>query len=835
MIRSNQNGGLIRLHEIANVKDQWQDSPTRSYLNSEPAVLVTVFNTIDEDMFDNANSTETYLQEFNKKYPDIKTTMIRNGKDYLNTRINFLKENGLVGFILVLILLALFLNLRLAFWVALAIPLSFAGMFIAASYLGITINVISTFGMIVVIGILVDDGIVIAENIYQHYERGAKPMDAALNGTMEVLPAVTSAILTTVVAFSTFFFIDGFLGDVFKELAIVVIFTLIFSLVEGALILPAHIAHSKALKQGSGSAVTRFFDKIMDFLRHKMYGPILNLSMKFPIPTLSICVAGLMLVAGAFQGGLIKGTFFPFVQSDDFSIDLELPSGARESEVFTLLDSINDATWKANEILSEEYYGGKKNIIEKVEMTIGPNTNLGNMRVYLLNGEEREGLSNRIVTSKIRQELGPIYDAKKLIFGLGNIFGDPVSISLLSSDPIALSSAVGELKDEMRKIPDLVDIEDSNKEGLKEVSLNLKPKAYNLGFTLGDIIRYVRQGFFGAEIQRLQRGQDEVKVWVRYAEEDRSSLSDLSLMRIRTATGQSIPLSDLVSFETERGILSINHIDGQRETRITADVGNDDISVSDINNDINTILIPKVLEKYPEVKVGIEGQARDQQEVMVSMQKTLPIIMLVMLFIIIITFSSVSQALIVFLLIPFGFIGVGIGHWYMGNPISLLSFLGVIALVGIFINDALVFISTFNKKIKEGENFKTALYNTGVSRFRPITLTTVTTVAGLLPLLLDNSVQAQFLIPMAISVAFGLMIGTFFLLVLIPSLLTLANMIRRFSTQLWLGRPVKAVEVEPAYAGRVHPWALTLFFAIVFLAFIGALVFASLQISQLIA
>ena len=835
IIRSSQNGGLIRLDQIANVEDKWEDNPTRTYVNGDPAVLVTVYNTLEEDMFQNSNSTETYLKDFNKKYPEITTTMIRNGKQYLNTRINFLKENGLIGFVLVLVLLALFLNLRLAFWVALAIPLSFAGMFIAASYLGITINVISTFGMIVVIGILVDDGIVIAENIYQHYERGAKAMDAALNGTMEVLPAVTSAIITTVVAFSTFFFIDGFLGDVFKELAIVVIFTLIFSLIEGALILPAHIAHSKALREGNGSAVTQFFDSIMDFMRHKMYGPILNFSMKFPIPTLSICIAGLLLVVGAFQGGLIKGTFFPFVQQDDFRIDLELPSGAREAEVFTLLDSINKAAWATNDELSEEYYGGEKNIIEKVEMTVGPNTNVGRMRVYLLNGEEREGLSNRIVTKTMREKLGPIHDAKKLIFGLGNIFGDPVSISLLSTNSEALSAAVKELKSEMTKIPDLVDIDDSNKIGLKEVSLNLKPKAYNLGFTLGDIMRYVRQGFFGAEIQRLQRGQDEVKVWVRFAEEDRSSLTDLSLMRIRTPQGQSIPLADLVSFETERGVLSINHIDGQREIRVTADVGNDKASVSDINSDINTVLIPRVLEKYPDVKVGIEGQARDQQEVMASMQRVLPMILLVMLFIIIITFSSVSQALIVFMLIPFGFIGVGFGHWFMGLPISLLSILGVIALIGIFINDALVFISTFNNKIKVGNNFKTALYDTGVSRFRPITLTTATTVAGLLPLLLDNSVQAQFLIPMAIAVAFGLMIGTFFLLVLIPALLSMANVIRRFSTQLWIGEPVSAVSVEPAYEDRIHPWGLTLIFAIVFLAFIAMLVFACLQISQFIA
>ena len=834
VVRSNRNGGTIKLHQIADVTDKWADAPDRNFINGNPSVIIVVYNTLEEDMFANSTTTQEYLADFQQKYPQVRVDYIRDGQEYLNTRISFIKENGILGFLIVLVLLAMFLNVRIAFWVALAIPISFAGMFICASWVGITINVISTFGMIVVIGILVDDGIVIAENIYQHYERGSSAMKAAIDGTMEVLPAVTSAILTTVIAFGSFFFIEGFLGDVFGDLAIVVIFTLIFSLIEGALILPAHIAHSKALKEGNTNKVSEFFDKIMDFAKINLYGPVLKFSMKFSLPAIALCITGMLIAAGAVSGGLIRGTFFPNIESDDFGITLEMPAGTREAEVMTIIDSIEQATWTVNERLSKKYYNNEKQVIKLVRSSIGPNTYEGSLQLYLLDGEERDSLRNRQIISEIREELGPIDAAQKLVFGVSGFFGDPVSISLLSKNEDELKGAVNDFKNELLRIPDLVDIQDTNKEGLKELKIELKPKAYNLGFTLNDIIRYVRQGFFGAEIQRLQRGSDEVKVWVRYKLEDRSSISDLADMRIRTDDGQSIPLSELAEFKQERGVININHIEGQREIRVSADVADDQVSVSDINADIQSVLLPKVLARYPSVKVGQEGQVRETQETQQSMMRVMPIVLLCMFFVIILTFSSVSQAMIVYTILPFGFIGVAMGHYIMGSAISFLSLLGVIALIGILVNDALVFVATFNLKIKNGIPFEKALYDTGISRFRPITLTTLTTVAGLLPLMLERSVQAQFLIPMAISVAFGLMVSTFILLVMLPALLTVASRIRVFTSQLWTGETYAAEMVEPAYEGRNHPWVLTLVASLIVLAGIVALVTFSLKFSQII-
>ncbi len=835
-VRSNANGGIVYLHQIADIKDRWEDSPVRNYVNNTPSVSINVSNTLDEDMFGVSDSVKEYLEEFKKDHPEVTVTEIRDGKEYLNQRISFIKENGLLGFIIVLILLAMFLNLRLSFWVALAIPISFAGMFMVAGLLGITINVISTFGMIVVIGILVDDGIVIAENIYQHYERGSGPMKAALDGTMEVLPAVTSAIITTVVAFSSFFFIDGFLGDVFKELAIVVIFTLVFSLVEGALILPAHIAHSEALKEGpeNTNRIGKFFENIMEFLKTKFYGPLLKFSMKYPLPTLTLCIAGLLIVVGAFRGGFIKGTFFPFVQSDSFQISLELPAGASESQMYPLTDSIQNAIWIVNDQMTAEHFTDSIDLIEKVVLSMGPSSYKANLSIYLRDGESRPGVTNRMITNAIKKQLGPIYEAENLVFGLGNIFGDPVSISLLGTNAQEIALAVDELKSSLANISELTDIQDNNREGLKEVELSLTPKAHNLGITLGELMQNIRQGFFGAEIQRLQRGVDEVKVWVRYGESDRSSLDDLANMRYRTADGRSIPVSELANFEIKRGVITINHLDGRREIRVTADVSDDKASVSDINSDINSEILPAILKKYPSVSVGLEGQARSNAETAASMQTVMPLMFLCMFFIIVLTFSSVSQAMIVFMLIPFGFIGVGFGHWFMDKPISLLSILGVIALIGILVNDALVFISTFNDKIKVGERFKDALYDTGVSRFRPILLTTITTVAGLLPLMLEKSVQAQFLIPMAISVAFGLMISTFVLLILIPALVVIASDIRVMSMSLWTGNQFTRAEAEPAHPSRQMPWLITLLLAIATLAAIGMVTYASITLSNLI-
>ena len=800
VIKNTANGGVVRLHQVATVRDRWADSPNRSFLNGQPSVIVTVQNTLEEDMISITDKVKVYIDDFNARNSEVQATVSRDGSTVLKQRRELLTKNGIIGFFIVLAFLAMFLNWRLAFWVALAIPISFAGMFICANLIGVSINVISLFGMIIVIGILVDDGIVIGENIYQQYEDGARPIDAAVNGTLQVLPAVFAAIVTTIIAFGSFLFIDGRLGDFFSEMAIVVIFSLTFSLIEGVLILPTHVAHSKALSPDRvANPLQAWFDRRMNHMRDNIYGPALRFAMRNQLLVSAMFVGGVMLTIGGLQGGLIKTTFFPVIERDDINITLQMPAGTQDEITARWLEHIEQAAWAANERLSEEYFNNEMQAIERVEISLGPSTYQGSLSVALLDGENRGELSLRDVINTIREEAGPIDAAEVLSYGAQSAFGKPISISLVGENYEELAAATSEVKAEMTRLADLADVVDNNQEGLREVNITLKDKAKYLGLDVQDIVGQVRQGFFGAEAQRLQRGQDEVKVWLRYDDQDRSSIEDLADMRVRFPDGRSFPLEEIAELEIQRGVIAINHIDGKREIKIESDIANDEVSVSDLTTQLQTDIVPGILQKYSTVSAQYEGQNREQAKSAKSIQTVGSIAFALMFFIIALTFRSVGQTFMVFLLVPFAFIGVGWGHAIMGAPISLFSFLGIIALIGILVNDSLVFVSTYNDELRKGQPQMEALYYAGLSRFRPIVLTTVTTFAGLAPLMLEKSLQAQFLIPMAISVSFGLLAATVVILLMLPVLLIALNRFRVYRDYFWNGEKPQYREVEPAF------------------------------------
>ncbi|MEM1216232.1 MAG: efflux RND transporter permease subunit, partial [Bacteroidota bacterium] len=414
-------------------------------------------------------------------------------------------------------------------------------------------------------------------------------------------------------------------------------------------------------------------------------------------------------------------------------------------------------------------------------------------------GENRQGVSLREVINTIREKAGPVDAAEVLSYGAQSAFGKPVSISLVGQNYQELKAATQALKDEMKQLAQLSDVVDNDQQGLREVNITLKEKARYLGLDVQDIVGQVRQGFFGAEAQRLQRGRDEVRVWLRYAEEDRSSIADLGEMRVRFPDGRAFPLSSIADLETERGVININHIDGKREVKVEADIANDKVSVSDVTTLLQSEIVPAVLAEFPTVAAQYEGQNKEQAKSAESISIVGPLTMGLMFLIIAFTFRSVGQTIVVLLLIPFAFIGVGWGHWVMEAPISLFSFLGIIALIGILVNDSLVFVSTYNDELREGKDQMEALYRAGTSRFRPIVLTTVTTFAGLAPLMLERSLQAQFLIPMAISVSFGLLAATVVILLLLPVFLIMLNRWRTGLSWVWNARKPAYKEVEPAY------------------------------------
>ncbi|MGB0422685.1 MAG: efflux RND transporter permease subunit [Flavobacteriales bacterium] len=797
-VKATPDGRIIRLSDIASLQDRWSESdPSRSWFNNKPAVLITVSNLIEEDMLAITDQVKQYIEDYNASGQITRLDIVRDQSVTLNQRIDLLVTNGVIGFFLVLIFLALFLNIRLAFWVALAIPVSFMGMFLVASMLGVTINVISLFGMILVIGILVDDGIVIAENIYQHYERGASRYDATINGTLEVLPAVFSAIMTTVVAFSSFYFIEGRLGDFFAEMATVVAITLVFSLVEGAFILPAHIGHSKALtKDAKKNQVEVKMTKAMSFLRDRFYAPVLRFALNKGWITFSIVIGVFVIVVSLIPGGRVKTTFFPFIEADNINVSVKMAAGTRAFITEDVIDKIEIAAWEISQELSEERTDSNQ-VVLAIDKSVGPTTYDASLNISLLDGEAR-GMSVLEITQKIRERVGPIFGAESITFGAATPFGRPVAVSLLGNNLSELEEATTQIEDALKKSPDLKDVVNNNTKGLKEVNVHLKENARYLGLTEQEVLTQLRQGFFGFEAQRLQRGEDEVKVWIRLDEEDRSSLAELENLRIRTVTGLEIPLNEVAELDVKRGIVVINRLYGQREMQVSADIANSSVSASDAMNDVRDNIVPDIVAQFPSVTASYEGQNREQAKSQNSIRAVMPLIFLLMLFIIILTFRSPIQGFAVFALIPFGLIGVIVGHWVFGAQISLFSILGVIALIGILVNDSLVFVAAYNGYLKQGLRLKEAIYEAGLSRFRPIVLTSVTTIAGLAPLIFEKSFQAQFLIPMAISVAFGLLFITMIILVLLPVILVFSNYLHRIWMYIKRGVWMSQEDAEPA-------------------------------------
>jgi multidrug efflux pump subunit AcrB len=806
VVWADASGNIIRLSDIADVTDTWSENPDRLYFNGKKSINITVSNTNSEDLLSTSERVNQYIEKFNQQHDTVHLDVSSDNSTTLNQRTELLIKNAAMGIILVLFFLALFLNIRLALWVALGIPIAFFGMFIFAAYFGVTINVLSLFGMIIVIGILVDDGIVIGENIYHHYDKGKTPIRAAIDGTLEVIPPVVSAILTTVIAFSTFFFLDGRVGDNFSEVALIVILTLSVSLVEALIILPAHIAHSKALerKEKKRNKINHFFYQVnqkaevgLFYVRDNLYAPYLKFFLRNKALGFALPIALLIISIGGIGGGIVKTSFFPSVASDRISVDLKMLQGTNEKITDSIISEIEKVAWEINEEYTGKQSSGEA-VIQNIIKRIGPGSANGSLDINLLPGEARD-FSSPEITNAIRDKVGKVNGVESLTFGSGSNFGgSPVAVSLLSNNIDELKAAKEELKAILSNNTQLKDISDNDPAGIKEVRITLKENAHLLGLNLQMVMGQVRSGFFGLQTQRFQRGQDEIKVWVRYKKEDRSSLKNLDDMWITTPSNQKVPFSEIATYEIERGDVLINHLNSKREIQVTADMKSPKESATDILDDIKTTVMPEISSKYPTVSAMYEGQNREAQKTITSVKKVGLIILALIYMVIAFTFRSYEQPILLILLVPFSLIGVVWGHWFHDFPINILSWLGIIALIGIMVNDGLVLIEKFNGYLKAGMKYDEALIQAGVSRFRAILLTTLTTVAGLAPLLLEKSRQAQFLKPMAISISYGMVVATVLTLVMLPLFLSVSNSIKVFIKWMRTGKEVTKEEVERA-------------------------------------
>ena len=814
VVRASSDGKVIRLKDVAIIRDRFSETPNATYFNQDLAVNVTITSTNNEDLISSADKVKAYIEDYNQKHDNVRLNVIRDLSITLNQRTELLVENAVVGMILVLVFLSIFLNTRLALWVAFGLPISFFGMFAFAGQFDVTINVLSLFGMIIVIGILVDDGIVIAENIYQHYEKGKKPIQAAIDGTLEVIPPVVSAIATTLLAFSLFFFLESRIGEFFSEVSVIVILTLVVSLVEALIILPAHLAHSKALrikkeelqaKQSKGffavmRGINKAGDNFMAYLRDKVYTPALKFVLSYKVLSLGIFVSLLVITFGSIGGGIIKTSFFPRIASDSANIELVMPAGTNVKITDSIISMIEEKSFIVNQELTEKYLKGTgKQLFENTIVNISSSSS-ATLRINLLPGEERpDEIQSFLITNRLEELVGPVIGTERLIYGSGGNFGgSPVSVSLLSNNIEELKASKKELKKYLESNPLLKDIGDNDPAGIKEIRLQLKDNAYLLGLDLRTVMSQVRAGFFGAQAQRFQRGQDEIRVWVRYDKNNRSSINDLDAMRIVTPTGERVTLKDIAAYDIVRGDVAINHLEGKREIQVYADLKDPSTSPNDILDDIKDNFIPTLQSKYPTINASFEGQNREFSKLGRSLKAAgIPILLLIYITIAF-TFRSYSQPLLLLLLIPFSLTAVAWGHWISGFPVNILSLLGIIALIGIMVNDGLVLIGKFNSNLKEGMPFEIALSEAGKSRFRAIFLTSLTTIAGLAPLLLEKSRQAQFLKPMAISISYGIGYATILTLLVLPLFLSFSNTIKQKGKWLATGNNITKEEVERA-------------------------------------
>jgi multidrug efflux pump subunit AcrB len=820
VVKADASGRTIQLKDIAVVRDQFSETPNSNYFNGNLAIDVTITSTNTEDLISSSDQTKVYIEEFNQKYDNVQLSVVTDLSIVLVQRTVLLTENAIAGMILVFIFLSVFLNTRLAFWVAFGLPVAFLGMFTFAGYYDVTINVLSLFGMIIVIGILVDDGIVIAENIYQHYEKGKSPEQAALDGVMEVLPAIVSAILTTILAFSIFLFLDGRIGEFFGEVSVVVILTLVVSLVEALIILPAHLAHSKALRVKSPQQKTgilgvfqnifsklrdinSYGDRIMRWLRDKLYSPTLRFALNYKFLTISFFIVFLILTSASFQGGIIRGAFLPQIASDRIEVSLKMPRGTNANVTDSIISFIEAKAIRVTNAINEEYLGDAydKHLVENMIVKLGPGSSAASLVINLLPGEERpNSVTTDIVSNRLRERVGQVIGAESLVYGGGRNFGGlPISVSLLGNDISELKAVKTELKKSLQENVLLKDVKDNDPVGIREIRLELNQSAYALGLDLRTVMTQVRSAFFGAQAQRFQRGQDEIRVWVRYDRENRSSINNLDNMRITTPNGQKVPLKEIARYSIERGDVAINHLEGSREIQVTADIKDvKKTSATDVMAEIRDEIMPEILSKYPTVSPSYEGQNRELSKLLKSLNAVGLTILALIYIVIAFTFRSYSQPLLLLLLVPLSLPAVAWGHWIHDFPINILSMLGVIALIGIMVNDGLVLIGKFNSNLREGLTFDDALYEAGRSRFRAIFLTSITTVAGLTPLIFERSMQAQFLIPMAVSIAYGIAFATVLTLIVLPIFLSFSNYIKLNIKWLATGNTITKEEVERA-------------------------------------
>lgn len=777
IILTKDDGSLIQLKDIATVIDGFEDSDFSSRFNGKTAAFVDVFRIGNQSAIEVADKVKQYLEAQQPLLPaGIELTYWRDRSVIVKNRLNTLSSNALQGGVLVLLLLTLFLRPAVAVWVFIGIPVSFMGAFFVMPFFGVSLNIFSLFAFILVLGIVVDDAIVTGENIYRHLNSSETGLQAAIKGTQEVSVPVTFGILTTIAAFMPLAFIEGRRGDLFAQIPIVVIPILLFSLIESKLVLPAHLKHLKLRSDHqTPSRFSQFQHRFADGFERAIltyYQPTLAKALDNKATTLFGFIGVLLIIISLLDSGWMKFTFFPRVESEVARATLAMPTGTP----YAITDRHIQKMTQAAFTLKNKYFEqeGIDLILDINSMTGGNGRSTGShhgrVMFEIVPPEQRElQISSGKLISEWRALIGDIPGAQTLTYRaeIGRT-SDPVDIQFYGNDFKTLGEVSDKVKERLALYPALYDITDSLSDGKEELQIELTDSAYALGLTRDAILTQVRNSYFGIQVQRIQRGRDDVRVMLKLPKSERGSVAGLHDLRIETPSGLKVPLLQVAKLIPGMAPSSIIRIDRYRTIKVSSDAIKSELNMGLIQAELKEF-IDELLVQYPSIHYRFEGEAREQRESFGSMGIGLSVMLFVIYGLLAIPFKSYLQPLIVMSVIPFGIIGAVAGHWIMGINLTILSLMGMMALVGVVINDSLVLVDYINNHYKHGKSTLTeAVINAGAARFRPVMLTSLTTFIGLMPLLFEKSTQAQFLIPMAVSLAFGIIFATLITLIMVP-------------------------------------------------------------------
>ena len=784
VIKTNTDGTFLLLQDIATVNDGFEETPLRARFNGQQGALIDVYRIGNQSAIDVADAVKEYIDDRQDTLPQgFVLSYWDDDSEIVKSRLNTLITNALQGGFLVLILLTLFLRPSIAFWVSIGIPVSFMGAFIVMPFFDISINIMSLFGFILVLGIVVDDAIVTGENIYRHTQTASSGLEAAIKGTQEVATPVTFGILTTVAAFLPLAFIEGQRGALFAQIPVIVIPVLLFSLIESKFVLPSHLKslrlRSESTKQSKFSVWQQGFADGFENAILKYYKPLLALSIRNRLTTVALFFGVLILIVAFITSGWTRFVFFPRIASETALGSVTMPVGTS----FDVVDSYVEKMSNSAKLLQDKYRDeqGQSLILNTLAIT---SEEKGRVRFEILAADKNTtGIGTAQLVKEWRELIGPLPGAESVTFraelGRG---GDPIDVQLSATDLKTLKLVSDEVKNRIRTYPTAFEIADSLSNGKEELQIQLTAQGYAMGMNNTWVTRQVRDAYFGSQVQRIQRGRDDLRVMLRFPLSERQSISKLNDMLINTPSGGKVPLSHVATLKPGKSASAITRIDRYRTINVTADVDKNATNMTTLNADLNQFLT-ELMSKYPGVSYSLEGEAREQADSFSSLAWGLVFVFFIIYCLLAIPFKSYVQPIIVMSVIPFGAIGAIIGHWIMGMDLTIMSILGLMALIGVVVNDSLVLVDFINAKVRSGIKAYDAVLIAAQSRFRPVMLTSLTTFIGLMPLLFEKATQAQFLIPMAVSLGFGIIFATFITLILVPVNYLLVEDIKKVSNK----------------------------------------------------